>query len=1735
MSRFTCLLSVLQIREMLMEVYYSNGLESDITQQYPPPLMPKPGKDNARLQKLKKKRAKKKTSLSQTPIPFRSCLSPVNEASTDLEHSDLSSPPRTPDPISVAETFSFYDHSGSPLPQKSTHGQTMGNIQPQPCTAQTMNSEVQVAPLYQCSSFLFDDATPFLFPPLKPALSYPPQNMAAPVPLPTVNSTSNSHGTVTTVPPDSVALSSPKISTHCLTLSALTSNCYPGLSHSKVTELHPVPVPLSISNTETQPFIGSQRGTNTYLGDSSTRQASSWPASPTSNGNSLRQVSSEVTASKISLNKSLKEKGSEDIQARMYTSRATFFEISKPLSVQDLALTNPTYEGTYSSAGLREKTTESVANTHQKPSLLKSQRDILQSPKSIPTPFLNISKYSQQPVTETPGFNSIQGSQAPDFLGQKTKVQTQNELFHRDFSNTSDTPAMKSISTSMITKPWTDQGPEKEASSLPTVPSFLCVPDKLRPSPVTQMQTPCSSPGFSSYRPPAVQARKSLTSLLEAQMSLANSKPKSQSTYYGLTPAEYAAYGGIRTTALHPSPNPFNPNKPFVNEPSVCKDDKSFNGHEDLSALLRSETLRGPDLSPSQSVKGSEDAAQESWLGAHCNEIQLQKTSNLDRVKTMQQSTNDVSTSKATIPVLKGGEVHSQSVVFSTDAGLAMTPFKGESRYQSSSSFTNGFTPKAQRDPDEVDNTDKTYNVRKPLMLDKTCSEESRVKVSKESEKVVNFSLLLTQSSIGECKNMNAPPTVEPELKITDSHTVKNTTGVQQFTNDLSANLPNLRANELLLGKEQKLMEMRSDSLLSNFWNNPPVFANTEHPLHKKSIEAECNNEPNMYSNEFPSPQRPVKASTCSSVRSSSVPKRSNGPSPSVNDSSHICREIQTADTKNHPLKSAVPTISSALLGRDNIEPTSPVPYDTETKSAGFWGSKFYSDSDTSHVPTKQQGQRFSSDINIQARIGCSDVTEQGTTLNSYRTYQECSNAVDATVNTKEMKDRLHTLNVRAENVPENADFQREDMSTNSQTIYFRKTSTEPLQCSTPGTLENIRSKTEHTHFFYLNRKSNDISTKETTVPNKPNIEAVLPIKAVNLSALDISTPPVISSQRLIAPKSPLIKPERPYSPSTTKSDTMETSGYGASNSKQADGNKSPLIPRLQITNKTAVKEIFPISSTIIENQCLASPPPKMKNVKPSETVPSIHLVSAGAETYAINIEQTIQQTGNLKSEEQLISSKPPGNSQSPISCLNDTKTPLETNSPSLTKTDSNSQHASIKMHSIKEVSHNPQTATSLSPVCLTGLSKEHNPPTLNPLYINTTVDAAEQPFEPTLKHILKPKIKLLSTKDTLVTEVQMQQPISHVKNNFSSDSTAKEINSSHYPEASMSSFYTNPLLCSTPNLPKNGPIKHENPAPEEIPALESPRPLTEEMQIISGMNSVRKAVDKLTLTKAATNTVMKASVGKTTVTDTATPTSLPQASVSVKTLTPNRGMSPSSPQKTGLTGKNDLKAKTAAAATETQAVRPSMKSATSAVSSATDKSDTVGTPPATTEPKTAQKLKGLKGKLSGWTRLKKHMVVEPDEPTFPAPEAEASVGSSISNEDTHQVDVNQEVTKNQEDPKALKMWDALLFQMFSTKERIMDQINMKKKDSEKKNQSKDNQTDVPSFVSRLPILLYSPRFDARKLKEAAEKPLKTAAAFGMGLIKRKSQEDERKDFNRKAKGFGSTKNTDTADDTHGL
>ncbi|KFO28268.1 hypothetical protein H920_10129 [Fukomys damarensis] len=77
----------------------------------PPPLLPKPGKDNLRLQKLLKKAARKKMA-GAAPAPpgvFRTSLSPVSEASHDLE----TMAPRPAETSHPAEA----PHTVAPLPR----------------------------------------------------------------------------------------------------------------------------------------------------------------------------------------------------------------------------------------------------------------------------------------------------------------------------------------------------------------------------------------------------------------------------------------------------------------------------------------------------------------------------------------------------------------------------------------------------------------------------------------------------------------------------------------------------------------------------------------------------------------------------------------------------------------------------------------------------------------------------------------------------------------------------------------------------------------------------------------------------------------------------------------------------------------------------------------------------------------------------------------------------------------------------------------------------------------------------------------------------------------------------------------------------------------------------------------------------------------------------------------------------------------------------------------------------------------------------------------------------------------------------------------------------------------------------------------------------------------------------------------------------------------------------------
>ncbi|XP_047243767.1 mucin-3A [Girardinichthys multiradiatus] len=191
------------------------------------------------------------------------------------------------------------------------------------------------------------------------------------------------------------------------------------------------------------------------------------------------------------------------------------------------------------------------------------------------------------------------------------------------------------------------------------------------------------------------------------------------------------------------------------------------------------------------------------------------------------------------------------------------------------------------------------------------------------------------------------------------------------------------------------------------------------------------------------------------------------------------------------------------------------------------------------------------------------------------------------------------------------------------------------------------------------------------------------------------------------------------------------------------------------------------------------------------------------------------------------------------------------------------------------------------------------------------------------------------------------------------------------------------------------------------------------------------------------------------------------------------------------------------------------------------DKKETSDSPPAAVSLlNVMQKPKGMKQKVSGWSRLKKHMVVE-EEPKFPETGSQTEVRGQDQSEEKRLEehisgqDEKQTTPKDTDTPKATKMWDAVLFQMFSSKESIMHQIELNKSEDEKKEENSSEQKEIPSFAFRLPVLLFSPTFDAKKLKEAASRPVtKISIVFEMGLIGRKGKEEEPKDFNRTARGF---------------
>ncbi|KAG9475658.1 proline-rich protein 33 [Eleutherodactylus coqui] len=133
-----------------------------------------------------------------------------------------------------------------------------------------------------------------------------------------------------------------------------------------------------------------------------------------------------------------------------------------------------------------------------------------------------------------------------------------------------------------------------------------------------------------------------------------------------------------------------------------------------------------------------------------------------------------------------------------------------------------------------------------------------------------------------------------------------------------------------------------------------------------------------------------------------------------------------------------------------------------------------------------------------------------------------------------------------------------------------------------------------------------------------------------------------------------------------------------------------------------------------------------------------------------------------------------------------------------------------------------------------------------------------------------------------------------------------------------------------------------------------------------------------------------------------------------------------------------------------------------------------------------------------GWARLVKHLVVEPEEPKFPEPQQ--AKDKTDKSEEKDIIQGTQSISN-----RANKMWDALLYHMAtSTKE-----------------QEKPGSTAPPAlpfFRTRLPLLLNRPRFDARKLREAASRPLRKVTAFFHRRVADKAASSAT--FNRTASGW---------------
>ncbi|XP_049573187.1 uncharacterized protein [Syngnathus scovelli] len=1688
---------------MLMEV--SHGFESGLSQQYPPPLLPKPAKDNVRLQKLKKKRAKRKGSLSQTPVPFRSCLSPVNEASTDLEHSDLSSPPKTPDSVGTVESLwsalplDSFDQSAStfPLLESSSYKKCDGNL-PQTYKRQIKTSGEQVAPLYECSTFLFDEVMPPLNSSTAPRMQWIPSSS----PQAAFNSVSlDSLRSDTTDHPITVSESNPKISTHNLTPSSAILNYGSDPTPSQVADLPPVaPVLVSVSNTQKDHFNPNlmERKEHNLL-----HTSTSWTPRPISNDNLVRHLSQETRC--------------DGPKNSIYTSKARFNEISKSPSNQDLTVIHQSTKE------------ESLAVTHmdkKAPDEIKPQKPAVPTivcgkPKTALCTQLRLSSHCGEILKNDPllsitstdlksGQNEFSPSISVESLRGKmcaAKIEVQQNIIdnytkrqitdHKgsavrntcrstlNLSCTADSCISGENFTPHATMPDSalrqsvpnlknDHILQRDAAYLPNVPSFLCTAPKTETAMIYPQDSKSFSQLSSSYRPPIVEARKSLSSLLENQISLTTSKTKAQSTYYGLTPLQYAAHDGIRTLTSYQSLlsrrielTSFT--KTHSENDCVSKPDspKQHNGHQKRPSL-ESESVNAVHLPLStpkdskcrseRTVRDNKDIFEKSHeIKSLHVEIPSFGTSSLEKIrpelplglvqKHMCQSTVDVSARKASysevpMPIPKAGEVHTQTVtIFPIKAARNVSPCLNKR-----SNFFDGKLV-------EQDSTTGTQCTN--TQLDNPF-EQNSVTNSKLGRSINGVGSI----SINKINNLShSKPCIKTDHKALHSQreqlkqNLKESTEFIPHTVNIHDILPsgitntdeipqNTKRSCQFETEIKKLTFTPIESMLQDEPRRPSACSEHNHTQNKTVGHKMCYLGDAFALNTCTSPVNTLPTNNpARDIKLSDIPM------------------IKTKSPNIFPLESDhQPNIETGMLHKtsDTGVPSSRLQSNvSHEENCNITATKLAIDTPGASLKNENECARnrvYQGKANMKAQIRNSDAPSMLTNGIAFMAAELAGDSLP-TIPLMAGNDKAKFTDTKNTSNLSNGEKQ-----TNVLDIHGKQSNTPFVGLDAfDRTITNMVSPMKSGD----RNKLTDRCVLETTKSNKSNIGGKLPVTELTITDPVVSGKPLHLTPHVIGniPSSFLMRRVTPKSPQLRKPES-------AIIAENID--KRPLFTPLR---ETIIQN--PRKSLLNSNDCVAA------NIRKN------------------NIEQNQKPKSDEKEQ----------------SCVK-----LSGISPGVENMSHKEANFKNDIHKekIQNISHSAVNAKSLVVPRASSLPRLCNTPTQAFHSIlhqsrHTPVNNTPSPVPVQNKSIsstayvpIKPNSHSKSNQTKLNIETKSSPPLHHLSGSPTTHSS-KQVE-----------------ICPSSGTAEQNPsvVNSHNQGQSKGSATKDQH-LTEE------------PVENITPTEPATDSVMKSSIFNAAVIDSPTPASLPQASVSVSTPSPNKGTSPLSQQITGLKDRDILKMKDTSGVAEKRAVEPSMKSVTSTASSTAEK-NTVGpgTSPLPTESKATQKPKGFKAKLSGWTRLKKHMVVEPEEPAFPKPLAKSQDESSDKkNTDSNSKErlsadqcENQDLVKNKEvslSPRALSMWDALLFQMFSTKDRIMQQINSTKKDSEKKKVSNDKQEEVPSFVNRLPLLLYSPRFDARKLKEAAEKPLtKVASVFDRGLLKRKTQEDDRKDFNRIARGF---------------